>query len=230
LPSECGTIVEMAEAPKHIRRWLQFGGRQLLLVALALAGVGCVVMFVRRGVGPGAPIVVPLTVKNPRDKGKHLFVERDARGFISYRTNLRTSPSQEELFEYRVRVAPLCKLESGEITCPIVYMERASFGRLGGVTSSRQREPPFRIYVAGEEEFVPLPPGQQISAYILLLNAFDEDTGWRFFEVPAEQVTRHDPIVVPDLLSLPLLDDVPNHESMWTSYMDAEKDYQARLD
>ena len=202
------------------RRRLIYG---VIVGNVALAGL---IAFVLRA--PIAPRMVPISIDNPRNVGTHRFVERNGSGHIISESPIRSPKHDIEIIEYSVKVVPIAVLNDGTFECPEVHLTRPRFGMLGQVTAARQLESPWRIYSSGREEFLALSFDNRIDTYVFLLYGLSEDTGWRYVKTPVTEITTKARIDIPDMLTLPRLEEAPEHDRMWQTFQDAERRFNQR--
>ncbi len=73
-------------------------------------------------------------------------------------------------------------------------------------------------------DFADFPIGDDIQKHILILKAFAEETGWRVLELNPDEISDNDEIKLPDLLSLPKLEEDDNADVFLKLHEDASLD------
>ncbi|MCE5328487.1 MAG: hypothetical protein LLG01_18960 [Planctomycetaceae bacterium] len=116
---------------------------------------------------------------------------------------------------YGAQIIPLVVLDTGKMIVPIVRIKRA--GGLDRHTVEMNPEAPIRGI--GEGDVVALPADPRMRKYVLLVRSLSEKSGWRVFEFddlgPRGQ---HDILAIPDVMTLPRLEDRKDQDLLWDTY------------
>ena len=136
-----------------------------------------------------------LNIDNPRKVGDRYLAKPDADSAAQ-----SPSPQPIERFNYPVDVLVLARLADGSVIIPD-YEVTQKFVPIADVTATMRRE----LHQVTNNHMWPVsfPTAKSIRAYVLLLKAMEEETGWRVYEFAAESLPESHLIEVPDLLSLP---------------------------
>jgi hypothetical protein len=146
------------------------------------------------------PVVnVRVELANPRSCGKHYFQHESPSG-VSSVSDRRQDASDKEVFDYGVQVIRLARLSTGALRAQPIEELRPRKGATG-IYYEKQMSKPLTV-ISTEDALVTLPVSPHVAAYVFLMRAFDEETGWRYFEIGREEATEGAAIHVPDLLSL----------------------------
>ena len=150
-------------------------------------------------------------IPNPRKLGVlHYFAPPGKRNDESARHWDAPHPGDLEWFDYNCHVVQFISRKDGALLIPFVRIEVA----LEGASSHELRiQSPLRPNTGIE-----VPDDAGIDSHIFLIRSLQEDTGWRIFTISHQDLLAapHSVeypgigIAVPDLLTLPRLDDAPN--------------------
>jgi len=143
---------------------------------------------------------------------------------------VRLTDSRHVAKKYGVQVVPLVALESGTVISPNVRVKRTRKGFMDRIEPVIKQQEPLLCAIDGTE--IALPADINVNKCILLVKSLDEETGWRIFEMSRKELVAHPGsiLVIPDLLTLPSLNQQKDHANWWNVYERAEKEYKKGVD